>query len=112
MGKIICYPEVWLWPPFSPDLNPLHFSIWSVLETRELAITHKSFAVLHASICRVWAPRAEELARNASRLSPAAWSRSSPQAAVSLHLTVAGIINKNYHHFSRLPNHQFKNFLT
>jgi hypothetical protein len=76
---------VWLQPPFSPYLNPLHFSIWSVLETGELAATHKNFAALPASISKVWAPLAEELARNTSRLNAAAWSRASPLAAVSLH---------------------------
>jgi hypothetical protein len=33
----------------------------------------------------VWAPLAEKLAQKASRHWPAAWSRSSPLAAVSLH---------------------------
>jgi hypothetical protein len=66
-GKSICYPGEWFWPPFSPDLNLLHFSIWSVLETRELAATQKNFAALPASFSKVWAPLVAELARNASR---------------------------------------------
>jgi hypothetical protein len=76
---------VWLWPPFSPNLNTLHFSIWSVLETRKLASNHKNFAALQASISKVWAPLAEKLAQKASRHCAAAWSRSSLLAAVSLH---------------------------
>jgi hypothetical protein len=83
--KNICYPWVWFWPPFSPNLNTLHFYTWSVLETRELAATHKNFAALRASISKVWAPPAEELAQKASRLCAAAWSRALPLAAVSLH---------------------------
>jgi hypothetical protein len=58
---------VWLWPPFSPNLNTLHFSIWNILETRKLASNHKNFAALQDSISKVWAPLAEELARKASR---------------------------------------------
>jgi hypothetical protein len=84
-GKNICYPWVWFWPPFLLNLNPLHFSTWSVLETRELAATHKNFAAICASIFWVWAPLAEDLAQKASRLCAAAWSRSSLLAAVSLH---------------------------
>jgi hypothetical protein len=60
----------------------------------------------------VWAPLAEEFAQKASRLCAAAWSRASPLAAVSLHLPAAAIKNINYHHFSRLPNHQFRQMLT
>jgi hypothetical protein len=47
----------------------------------------------------MWAAIAEELERNASRLYAAAWSPSSPLAAVSLHRIEAGIINITYHHF-------------
>ena len=30
------------WPPSSPDLNPMDFSIWSILESRACAKPHKS----------------------------------------------------------------------
>jgi hypothetical protein len=83
--KNICYPWVWFWPPFLPNLNMLHFSTWSDLETRELTATHKNFAALRASVSKVFAPLAEEFAQKASRLCAATWSRVSPLAAVSLH---------------------------
>jgi AraC-like DNA-binding protein len=43
-----------LWPPYSPDLNPLDFSIWSVLETKVQATPHKNLASLKAAIRREW----------------------------------------------------------
>jgi hypothetical protein len=57
---------------FSPDLNPLQFSIYGVLEIRELATTHTNFAALLASISRLWAALDEEFVSNCSRLNAAA----------------------------------------
>ena len=30
------------WPPYSPDLNPMDYSIWSILETKACSKSHKS----------------------------------------------------------------------
>jgi hypothetical protein len=44
-----------LWPPFSPDLNPLEFSIWGVFEARAEATDYANLAALRAPTARVWA---------------------------------------------------------
>jgi hypothetical protein len=44
-----------LWPPFSPDLNPLDYSIWSVLEIKVQATPHQNLAALQAAIRKEWA---------------------------------------------------------
>ncbi|KAF2350228.1 hypothetical protein FHG87_019015 [Trinorchestia longiramus] len=43
-----------VWPTRSPDLNPLDFSIWSILETRVLAISYVSLESLKAKLRREW----------------------------------------------------------
>jgi hypothetical protein len=43
-----------LWPPSSPDLNPLDYSIWSVLESKACATSHANLDDLKASIVRAW----------------------------------------------------------
>ncbi|KAI6656076.1 hypothetical protein LOD99_11337 [Oopsacas minuta] len=40
------------WPPCSPDLNPLDFSIWSILEERVNAKPHRSVEVLKRTLLR------------------------------------------------------------
>ncbi|KAI6651313.1 hypothetical protein LOD99_5279 [Oopsacas minuta] len=42
------------WPPCSPDLNPLDFSIWSILEERVNATPHRSVEVLKSTLLREW----------------------------------------------------------
>lgn len=34
------------WPPYSPDLNPLDYSVWSILEARACATRHSSIESL------------------------------------------------------------------
>jgi inhibitor of nuclear factor kappa-B kinase subunit alpha len=49
--------EFWpkdLWPPSSPDLNPLDYSIWGVLEAKACKTSHNSVDDLKASIVRAW----------------------------------------------------------
>ncbi len=41
------------WPPYSPDLNPLDFSVWSVLQKVQ-ATPHTSLAALCLSITKEW----------------------------------------------------------
>jgi hypothetical protein len=57
---------------FSPDLNPLQFSIYGVLEIGELTTTHKNLAALGAFVSRLWTAKDEEFMRNGSRLTAAA----------------------------------------
>jgi inhibitor of nuclear factor kappa-B kinase subunit alpha len=43
------------WPPYSPDLNPLDFSIWSILESKVSASPHVSVDSLKKALVREWA---------------------------------------------------------
>ncbi|KAF2348401.1 hypothetical protein FHG87_020842 [Trinorchestia longiramus] len=43
-----------VWPARSPDLNPLDFSIWSILKTRVLAAPHTSLESLKAERQNEW----------------------------------------------------------
>jgi inhibitor of nuclear factor kappa-B kinase subunit alpha len=42
------------WPPSSPDLNPLDYSIWGVVEAKACRTSHASVAALKCSISKVW----------------------------------------------------------
>lgn len=42
------------WPASSPDLNPLDFSIWSILEAKVCQKKHESLESLKASLHREW----------------------------------------------------------
>jgi len=42
------------WPPYSPDLNPMDYSIWSTLEARACAKPHRSLEALKESLRREW----------------------------------------------------------
>nr|CAD2187203.1 unnamed protein product [Meloidogyne enterolobii] len=42
------------WPPYSPDLNPMNYSFWSILESRTCAKPHKSLESLRHSLTREW----------------------------------------------------------
>ena len=43
------------WPPYSPDLNPLDFSVWAILEARACAMPHKNLDSLRQALLREWA---------------------------------------------------------
>ena len=42
------------WPPSSPDLNPLDYSVWGNLERKACAQPHKSLDSLLNSLTREW----------------------------------------------------------
>ena len=42
------------WPPYSPDLNPMDYSVWSVLEWKACSTPHKSLASLQQSLKVAW----------------------------------------------------------
>lgn len=51
------FPGFWgsdLWPPSSPDLNPMDFSIWSILEREACSTYHKSISSLKSALVRAW----------------------------------------------------------
>jgi transposase len=43
------------WPPYSPDLNPMDFSIWSILEAKVSTKKYESVETLKAALRREWA---------------------------------------------------------
>lgn len=42
------------WPPYSPDLNPMDFCIWSILENKVCATRHSSVNSLKNALLREW----------------------------------------------------------
>ena len=42
------------WPPSSPDLNPMDFSIWSIFEKNACAKVHTNIESLKKSLLREW----------------------------------------------------------
>lgn len=42
------------WPASSPDLNPLDYSIWSVLEAKVCATPHRSISSLKLALVKAW----------------------------------------------------------
>ncbi|KAM8711928.1 hypothetical protein ACLKA7_012439 [Drosophila subpalustris] len=38
------------WPPYSPDLNPTDYSLWSILEAKACAEPHKSLEAMKQSL--------------------------------------------------------------
>lgn len=49
-----------MWPPSSPDLNPLDYSIWGVMNSKACAKSHRNLADLRASILRAWDELSED----------------------------------------------------
>jgi hypothetical protein len=43
-----------MWPPQSPDLNPLDYSIWGVVEAKACRTSHPNITTLKASITSAW----------------------------------------------------------
>jgi hypothetical protein len=42
------------WPPYSPDLNPMDYSVWSILEAMACAKPQRSLEPLKQSLLRDW----------------------------------------------------------
>ena len=48
-----------MWPPSSPDLNPLDYGIWGYVEAKACATPHSNVESLKASVDREWAAMPE-----------------------------------------------------
>ena len=62
------FPGFWskeAWPPSSPDLNPMDFSVWSLLEADACASSHVSVGALKSSLEKAWAKIPQETLRKA-----------------------------------------------
>jgi len=42
------------WPPYSPDLNPMDYSVWSILESRVCTTRFSSVAALKKKLLQEW----------------------------------------------------------
>ena len=52
------FPGFWgksIWPPYSPDLNVMDHSIWSILESKACAKPHQNVVQLKQSLKKAWA---------------------------------------------------------
>ena len=58
------------WPPSSPDLNPMDFSIWAILEARACAKSHNNLGALKTSLIREWEKIPQEVLRAAVEVFP------------------------------------------
>jgi transposase len=53
------------WPPNSPDLNVMDYSIWSILESKACAKPHQSIEALKKSLKKAWGEIPMEMIRKA-----------------------------------------------
>ncbi|KAI6648699.1 MhmaT1 transposase [Oopsacas minuta] len=53
------------WPPYSPDLNPMDYSVWSILENKACSVSHNTVSSLKISLCREWEKIPQETLRAA-----------------------------------------------
>ena len=44
-----------MWPPPSPDFNPIDFEMWSILEAKAYNVSHSFIPILKAKLEAVWA---------------------------------------------------------
>ena len=44
-----------MWPPYSPDLNPLDYNVWGYVESRACANPHSSVSALQRAVDKAWA---------------------------------------------------------
>uniref|UniRef100_A0A914EB77 Tc1-like transposase DDE domain-containing protein n=1 Tax=Acrobeloides nanus TaxID=290746 RepID=A0A914EB77_9BILA len=42
------------WPPYSPDLNPMDYLVWSILEAKACAKPHKTIESLKRALLKAW----------------------------------------------------------
>ena len=43
-----------MWPPYSPDCNPLDYNIWGYVESKACALPHSSVSALQESVNKAW----------------------------------------------------------
>lgn len=58
------------WPPHSPDLNPLDYSVWTYLEQKALETPAPSIAALKYRLKKAWREIPQEMLRNCCRSVP------------------------------------------
>ncbi len=58
------------WPPPSPDINPLDFCLWSVLEERGCKISHRNLDELKSALEAAWDELPQEVVHAAVEAVP------------------------------------------
>ena len=53
-----------LWPPSSPDLNPMDYCVWGILESEACDSSHTSVEALKRSLLKAWGKIPQEKLRN------------------------------------------------
>ena len=48
------------WPSYSPDLNPMDYSVWSILQANACFDSHRNINALKQKLCREWAKIPQE----------------------------------------------------
>ncbi|KAI6659436.1 hypothetical protein LOD99_10784 [Oopsacas minuta] len=51
------------WPPYSPDLNPMDYSLWSILKNRACSVSHSTIKSLKKYLCHEWEKYLQETLR-------------------------------------------------
>ena len=57
------FPNIWekdIWPSYSPDLNPMDYSVWSILEKKVCSTRKNSLESLKEGLQRAWDEITEE----------------------------------------------------
>ena len=49
-----------MWPPSSPDINPMDFAVWSILEREVSKTSYNSVAALKQALVAAWSSLPEE----------------------------------------------------
>ena len=70
LRKILSFISKEDWPVQSPDLNPLDYSIWSILEKRVCSTPHQTLETLKAKLMKEWDATPQETLRAACNSFP------------------------------------------
>ena len=55
------------WPPYSTDLNPMDYSVWSILEARACSKPHRNLEALRRFLLEEWDKISEEEVRTIAK---------------------------------------------
>ena len=62
------------WPPQSPDLNPLDYSVGTHIESKACKVRHSSVEELKSSVIRSWASMRKDLSAKFARVFDLVWA--------------------------------------
>ena len=94
------------WPPSSPDINPMDFSIWSILESKVSSKNCQDTASLNNALIACWKDLSEEVVRRSTTTVPAKSTEELFSLTQLLYDTISHSNNTVYS-FPQLLNHKF-----